>query len=144
MAIVLCLTLMFFRSALVWKFINQAAAYLYQGIIHRLNLHYLQDQEGCGKGALLFRIGREACPIFSGLTILSRLKFLDLACCLFKFIFLGSYLAENLYFWINLAYNKQELNEKILNGRFSRPCCLPYRNVEHWKLSNLYFCVSFP
>ena len=56
--------------------------------------------------------------------ILSRLLdgFLDLAFCLFKFIFLGSHLAENLYFWINLAYNKGELNEEILNGRFSRPC----------------------
>ena len=39
-----------------------------------------------------------------------------------KFIFLGSQWAENLYFWINLAYNKGELNEEILNGRFSRPC----------------------
>ena len=30
----------------------------------------------------------------------------------------GSHLAENLYFWISLASNKEELNEKILNGRF--------------------------
>ena len=46
-------------------------------------------------------------------------------------VLLGSQLAENLYFWINLAYNIEELNEKILNGRFSRPCYLPYRNAEH-------------
>ena len=45
-------------------------------------------------------------------------KFLDLVFCLFEFIFLGSYLAENLYFWINLANNKDELNQKILNGQF--------------------------
>ena len=51
-----------------------------------------------------------------------RLIFLDLAFCLFKFIFLGSHLAENLHFWINSAYNKGELDEEILNGRFSRPC----------------------
>ena len=47
---------------------------------------------------------------------------LDLVFCLLKFILLGSPLAENLYFWINLAHNKGELNEKILNGRFSRSC----------------------
>ena len=75
-----------------------------------------------GGVALLFRLGREACPIFLGPKILSRLIFLDLAFCLFKFIFLGSHLAENLYFWINLAYNQGELNDEILNGRFSRPC----------------------
>ena len=69
------------------------------------------------QGALLFSLGREACPIFLGSKILSRLIFLDLAFCLFKFIFLGFHLAENLYFWINLAYNKGDLN-----GQFSRPC----------------------
>ena len=47
---------------------------------------------------------------------------LDLGFCLFKFICLSSYLAENLYFWINLAYNEEELNEKILNRQFPRPC----------------------
>ena len=73
-----------------------------------------------GGEALLFRLGREACHIFLGPKILSRLIFLDLAFCLFKFIFLGSYLAENLYFWISLAHNKDELKEEILNGRFSR------------------------
>ena len=51
-----------------------------------------------------------------------RLLFLDLVSCLFKFIFLGSHLVENLYFSINLAYNKEELNEKVPNERFSRPC----------------------
>ena len=45
--------------------------------------------------------------------ILSRLIFLDLVFCLFKFIFLGSHLAENLYFGINLAYNEEKSNEKI-------------------------------
>ena len=55
-------------------------------------------------------------------TILSRLTFLDLVFCLFKFMFLSSYLAENLYFWINLAYSEEELNEKILNRQFPRPC----------------------
>ena len=69
--------------------------------------------------------------------------FLDIVFCLFKFIFLGSFLDENVHVWINLAYNEEELIEKILNGRFSRPFCLPYRNVEHWKMSNLYFWVSF-
>ena len=52
-----------------------------------------------------------------GPKILSRLIFLDLVFCLFKFMFWGSFLAENLYFWIHLAYNKEELNEKILNGQ---------------------------
>ena len=53
----------------------------------------------------------------------SRLIFLDLASCLFKFIFLGSHLAENLYFFDKqLAYGKEELNEKVPSGRFSRPC----------------------
>ena len=74
------------------------------------------------RGALPFRLGREACPIFLGPKILSRLIFLDLPFRLFKLIFLGSHLAENLYPWINLAYNKGELNEEILNGRFSRLC----------------------
>ena len=76
----------------------------------------------CRPRALLFRLDREACPIFLGPKILSRLTFLDLALCLFKFIFLDSHLAENSYFWINVAYNKGELNEEILNRRFSRPC----------------------
>ena len=61
-------------------------------------------------GTLPFRIGREECPIFFGLKILSTLIFLDPVFCLFKFIFVGSNLAENLYFRINLAYNKEELN----------------------------------
>ena len=39
-------------------------------------------------------------------------------------------------------YNKEELNEKILNGRFSRSFCLSYRNVEHWEMYKLYFWVS--
>ena len=73
---------------------------------------------------------------------------LDVVFFLFKFIFLGSHLAENLYFWINLAYNKGELNEEISNGRFSKAiltaCCLPYGNVEHWKMSNLYFGYLLP
>ena len=73
-------------------------------------------------GALPCRIGRGACHIFLGPKTLSRLVFLDLVFCLFKFIFLSSRLAKNLYFWINLGYNKGELNEKILNGWFSRPC----------------------
>ena len=98
---------------------------------------------GGGGGALPFRIGRVACPTFLGPKILSGPIFLHLVFCLFKFIFLGSHLAENLYFWINLAYNKEGLTEKILDGRFSRSFCLPYRNVEHWKMSNLYFLVSF-
>ena len=55
------------------------------------------------RGALLFRLGREACPIFLGPKILSTVIFSDLAFCLFKFIFLGSHLAENLYFWTNVA-----------------------------------------
>ena len=67
-------------------------------------------------------IGREARPIFLGPKILSRLIFLDLVFCLFKIIFLGSHLVENVYFWIHLACNKSELNEKILNERLSRPC----------------------
>ena len=94
--------------------------------------------------ALPFRIGREAWTVFLGPKILFRLIFLDLVSCLFKFIFLGSHVAENLYFWINLAYITEELNEKILNGRFSRPFCSRpffYSNVEHWKMSN--FWVSF-
>ena len=95
------------------------------------------------RGALPFRIGREACPIFSGPKISSRPIFLNLVFCLFKFILLGSHLAKNLSFWINLAHKKEELNEKILNRRFSTSFCLPYRNVEHWKISNLYFWVSF-
>ena len=49
-------------------------------------------------GALPFRIDREACPIFLGPKILSRLICLDLVFCLFKFILLGSHLAGNLYF----------------------------------------------
>ena len=53
---------------------------------------------------------------------MSRLTFVDLVLCLFKFIFVGYHLAENLYFWINLGYNKDELNEQILDGRVSRPC----------------------
>ena len=53
-----------------------------------------------------------------------------------KILFLGSHLAENLYFWINSEYNKEELNEKILNGRLSRPFYLPYRNVQHWEMYN--------
>ena len=63
--------------------------------------------------------------------------------CLFKFIFLGFHLAENLYFWISLGHNKEELNEKILNGHLSMPFCLPYRNVERYKMSNLYCWISF-
>ena len=47
-----------------------------------------------GGGALPFRIGREACPIFLCSKTLPRLIFLDVVLCLFKFIFLGSYLAE--------------------------------------------------
>ena len=72
-------------------------------------------------GALPFRIGREMCPIFLRSKVLSRLIFLDLVFCLFRIIFLASRFAENLYFWINLANNKEKVNEKILNGRFSRP-----------------------
>ena len=53
--------------------------------------------------------------IFLGPKILSRFIFLDLVFCLFKFIFLGSHMAENLYLWINYTYNKDKLNEKILN-----------------------------
>ena len=47
-------------------------------------------------GALPFRIGREACPIFLGPKILLKVIFFDLVFCLFMFIFLGSHLAENL------------------------------------------------
>ena len=36
----------------------------------------------CPKGALLFRLGREVCPIILDPKILSRLIFLDLAFCL--------------------------------------------------------------
>ena len=98
---------------------------------------------GGGAKALPFRIGTEACPIFLGLKILSRVIFLDLVFCLLKFMFLGSHLPENLYFGINsLAHNKDELNEKILNGRFSRSFCLSYRNVEHWNMNNLYPCMG--
>ena len=64
-------------------------------------------------GVLLFRIRREACPIFLDLKLLSRLIFLDLVFCLYKFIFLCSHMAERLYFWINLAHNKEELNEDL-------------------------------
>ena len=40
----------------------------------------------------------EACPVFLGQNILSRLIYvLDVVFCLFRFIFLGSHLAENLY-----------------------------------------------
>ena len=53
------------------------------------------------------------CSIFLGPKILSRYEFLDLAICLLKFMFLGSHLAENLYFWITLACNEKELNKKI-------------------------------
>ena len=60
---------------------------------------------------------REACLIFLGPKILPTLIFLDLVFCLFKFIFLSSLLAENLYFWMNLGYSKEELNEKISNGQ---------------------------
>ena len=42
-----------------------------------------------------------------------------------------SRLAANLHSGINLAYNKEEMNEKILNGPFSRPCCLLYRNLDN-------------
>ena len=77
---------------------------------------------GGGGGALPFRIGREACPIFLSPKIFSIHIFLDLVFCLFKIIFLGSHLAENSYFWINIAYNKEELNAKVLDGQFSRPC----------------------
>ena len=48
---------------------------------------------------------------------------------MFNFIFLGSYLAENLHFLRNLALNEDELNENISNGQFSRTVCLSYRNV---------------
>ena len=47
-------------------------------------------------GALPFRLHREAWPIFLGQNILSGSIFLDLVFCLFKFIFLGSHLVENL------------------------------------------------
>ena len=67
--------------------------------------------------------------------------YMDLVFCLLRFIFLGSHLAKILYFWIHLAYNKEQLNEKTSNGRFSRPCCPPYANVEHWKKCSLYFWV---
>ena len=73
-----------------------------------------------GGGTL--KIGRKVRPILLGPKTLSRPIFLDLVFCLLKFIFLGSQLAENLCFWINLVHNKSELNEKILNGRLSRPC----------------------
>ena len=70
-----------------------------------LNSMILEDKTTCAfvqnrgrGGALSFRIGREACPIFLGPKILSRLIFLDLIFCPFKFIFLGSHVAENLYF----------------------------------------------
>ena len=39
-----------------------------------------------------------ACPIFFGPKTLLRLILLDLVFCLFKFIFFGSHLAENLSF----------------------------------------------
>ena len=68
------------------------------------------------------RLGREACPIFLGLKILSGLIFFGSSFLLVHVYIFGFSLAENLYFWINLAYNKGELNEEILNGRFSRPC----------------------
>ena len=77
---------------------------------------------GPGGRTLPFRIGREACPIFLGPKMFSRLIFLDLVFRPFKFIFLGSHLAENLYFRINLAYNEEEIDENIVSGRFSRPC----------------------
>ena len=89
--------------------------------------------------ALPFWSSREACPIFLGPKILSRLIFVDLVFCLFKFIFLGFHLVENLYFWINRAYNKDEFNKKFKMDSFQRPCRPPYRNVEHWKMFNLYF-----
>ena len=47
-----------------------------------------------------------ACPIFLGLKILSRFLLLGPVFCLLKLTFLGSHLAENLYFWITLTYNK--------------------------------------
>ena len=59
----------------------------------RLVSQVLSVSEG---GSSISNMGREACPIFLGPTILSRLKFLDLFFCLFKSTFLGSYLAENL------------------------------------------------
>ena len=62
---------------------------------------------GKGEGALSFWIGREAYPIFLGLKILSRLIYMDLVFCMFKFIFLGSHLAENLYFWIHKYTTKR-------------------------------------
>ena len=46
--------------------------------------------------ALPLTIGKEACPIFLGMTTLPRLIFLDLFFCLFEFIFLGSHSAENI------------------------------------------------
>ena len=51
--------------------------------------------------------------IFGGIII-----FLDVAFCLFKFIFLGSEVAKNVYFCIKSAYNIEELNEKILIDGF--------------------------
>ena len=53
---------------------------------------------GGGGSTLPFRTGWEACPISLDSKILSRLLFLDLVFSLFKYIFLGSHLAENLYF----------------------------------------------
>ena len=66
-----------------------------------------------GGGALPFRTGREACPIILGPKTLPRLIFFDLVLCLFKFTFLGSHLAGNLYFWVNLGQNKRELNQRF-------------------------------
>ena len=92
---------------------------------------------------LPFWIGREAYFIFLGPKILSRLIYLDLVFCMFKFKFFSSHLAENLYLWIYLAHNKEELNEKISNEQFSRPCCLPYRNVEQWKCMTYTFVYLY-
>ena len=100
-----------------------------------------------GGVALPFRIGREACPIFLGPNILSRLIFLDLFFCLFKFIFLGSHWSVNLYFWINLAYSKEEWKKDskwIVFKAMLTVCSLPYKTVEHLKCLTYIFGYLLP
>ena len=81
-----------------------------------------KNPRGVGSNSIWDRWGGVS-YIFGSENFVKTYIFQDLVCCLFQFIFLGSCspLAENLHFFINLAHNKEELNEKILNGWFLRP-----------------------
>ena len=66
------------------------------------------------RGALPFRIGREACPIFLGPKFCQDLYFLIYFFCLFTGLYFWVFTwLKTCIFWINLANNKEELNEKF-------------------------------